>query len=102
MYILLGPLVTTINETTPPLTVLFRFNATDADGDDLTFTLTRADSSNAESYFFVAQLGSEGYIGVRQDLKLDRPQSEYQMRLRASDGVNSATTPVTGKSFTIF
>ena len=31
--IVLLPMVTTVNETIPVLTVLFTFNATDADGD---------------------------------------------------------------------
>ena len=50
------PMVTTVNETISVLTVLFTFNATDADGDPLTFTLTCSDSSNAESYFYVEQI----------------------------------------------
>ena len=54
--IVLLPMVTTVNETIPVLTVLFTFNATDADGDPLTFTLTCSDSSNAESYFYVEQI----------------------------------------------
>ena len=37
--IVLLPMVTTVNETIPVLTVLFTFNATDADGDPLTFPL---------------------------------------------------------------
>lgn len=89
-------MVTRINETTPPFTILFRFNATDRDGDDVTFTLARRDSSNAENYFYVSQIGSEGVIGVRQDLRLDRPQTVYLMRLLASDGVNVVSANVTG------
>ena len=98
--IVLLPMVTTVNETIPVLTVLFTFNATDADGDPLTFTLTRSDSSNAESYFYVEQsVEGEGRIRVRQDLTLDRPQTVYRMTLRVSDGVNTASAPVTGMSY---
>lgn len=90
-------MTTTVNETIPVLTELFSFNATDGDGDLLTFTLTRSDSSNAERFFYVEQIGNEGRIRVRQPLTLDRPQSIYRMILRVSDGVNTASAPVTGK-----
>jgi len=65
----------------------------------VTFTLAPDDSSNALTYFAVSQVDNEGSIWVRQDLRLDRPQVLYSMRLLASDGSNTVSVPVSGKSY---
>lgn len=90
----------TIPENTRPATVLETIVATDGNGDDLIFTLSRADSSNAEDYFYIDQNGNNATLRVRQLLTSDRPTLVYRMRITVSDGVNTVSIPT--QSMTTF
>ena len=82
----------TIDETTAPFSIILRINASDADNDDLTFTLTTTDGGNGGQYFSVDR--NQALIRVSQLLTSDSPVVTYRMRLTASDGSNADTANV--------
>lgn len=93
-----SPINVTISENTLPAAVLAEISATDGDSDSLVYTLSRADSSNAEEYFYVDQIGNNATLRVRQLLTSDRPTAVYRMRITVSDGVNTVRIPTRGKT----
>lgn len=86
----------TIDDTTAPGTVITGFNATDSDGDVLTFTL--ADTGDAAKYFYVDQTSNnQASVVVRQSLLGDDSNDFYLLRVLVSDGVNTESAQARGK-----
>lgn len=85
----------TIDDTTSPGVVVTTFNATDADGDTLTFSVTG--TGNAADYFYLSQdSDNEASVRVRQSLLSDGSTDVYLLRVFVSDGVNTESAQARG------
>ena len=84
-----SPIVLEISEKTPNGSIIFVFEATDADGDDVTFTFADGTDNDTKSQFYIP---NNQNVLLKTDLELDfEKKSTYSFTIVSNDGVNNGT-----------
>ena len=84
-----SPIVLEISEKTPNGSIIFVFEATDADGDDVTFSFADGTDNDTKSQFYIP---NNQNVLLKTNLELDfEKKSTYSFTIVPNDGVNNGT-----------